>query len=214
MNPDTLPPETTSSMNALFAFLHQGAPVIYVILALSVVGVACAVYCALALRRRTVLPTPLVTLAETLQEQGCADAEAVCRREGGPFAELLLTVILTRKIGREEAEALVEGAGRRAAHDLQRGVLILEVIAGISPLLGLLGTVLGMYNVFGQIAQVGAQEMHRLSGGIHEALVTTIAGLVVAIPAFVAYTWFSRRADDRVLEMERYAISLMLRLRG
>lgn len=214
MSPDTNTVDAVSATEALLSFLHQGAPVIYVILGLSVVGVACAVYCALALRRRTVLPESLVRLAETLRGTDCTEAEAHCRREGGAFAELLLTVILTRGIGREEAEALVEGAGRRAAHDLQRGVLVLEVIAGISPLLGLLGTVLGMYNVFGQIAQVGAQEMHRLSGGIHEALVTTIAGLVVAIPAFVAYTWFSRRADDRVLEMERYAVSLMLRLRG
>ncbi len=195
--------------------LEQGGVILYVIIALSVATVGYAIYCALMLRRRVMLPATLVELAESLRPRGDIDAAvATCRQVGGAFAEVLLTVIVTRQIRREEAEALVESAGRRAAHDISRGVLALEIIAAIAPLLGLLGTVLGMYEVFRKIAAVGVREAGALSGGISEALVTTIAGLIVAIPAYVAFTWFSRRVDDMALEMERYAVRLMLRLRA
>ena len=91
---------------------------------------------------------------------------------------------------------------------------VATVIAAISPLLGLLGTVTGMYSVFETIAAASSGEMHKLSGGIAEALVTTIVGLVIAIPAYVAYSFFSRRVEELVLEMERLAVGLMLRLRA
>ncbi len=195
--------------------LQEGGPVLLVILATSLVGVGAIVYCLLALRRRVVLSAPLVEVARTLRsEGGAARAEETCRAEGGPFAEILLTVIATRRAGYEEAESLVESAGRRAVHELSRGVLVLETIAAVSPLLGLLGTVIGMYRVFQEIAHVGAREVVRLSSGISEALLTTIFGLLVAIPAYIAFTAFSRRVEDLVLEMERMAVPLMARLRG
>ncbi len=199
--------------NAL-EWLGTGGPTIYVILAASVIGLACIIYCMLILRRSVLLPADLVQLAETVKEQDQLDAAlASCQQEGGPFAEILLTVIATREASREEAEALVEGAGRRAAHELSRGPLALEVVAAVSPLLGLLGTVMGMYETFEKINLQGVKEVGMLSGGIKEALVTTICGLIVAIPAFVAQSWFNRKVDSLVLEMERYAMSLMGRLR-
>ena len=199
----------------LFVELYdKGGPVIYLILAASIVGLGYILYCLLVLRRSVVMSKPLVQLAATLdQEAGCADAEALCRQEGGPFAEILLAVLTTRRAGREEAETLVESAGRRAAHDLSHGILALEVIAAISPLLGLLGTVLGMHRAFQNLQAAGVKNFGMLSGAISEALITTICGLIVAIPAFVAFTWFRRRVDDIVLEMERLAMGLMARLR-
>lgn len=188
---------------------------VYVLLGLSVVGVAFFLYCLLMLRRKTLFPGALVQMAESVAtDADCEAAEKLCRSVGGPLAEVLITVIMSRKLSREEADMLVEGAGRRVAHAVSRGVLALEVIAAISPLLGLLGTVTGMYSVFETLAASTAGEMHKLSGGIAEALVTTIVGLVIAIPAYVAYSFFSRRVEELVMEMERLAVGLALRLRN
>jgi len=202
-------------METFTEIYEKGGPVIYFILAASVVGLGYVLYCLLVLRRSVVLAKPLVKMAESLtDEAGCAEAEDLCRREGGPFAEILLAVLTTRRARREEAETLVESAGRRAAHDLSHGILALEVVAAISPLLGLLGTVLGMQRAFANIQEAGVKNFGALSGSISEALITTICGLIVAIPAFVAFTWFTRRVDDLVLDMERHAMTLMARVRG
>ena len=203
-----------SNLTDLWSTVSQGGNVIYVLLGVSVIGVAFFFYCLLMLRKRTLFPKELIDLAQGLtHESDFASAERLLRKVGGPLAEVLITVVMSRKLNRQEADTLVEGAGRRAAHAIGKGVLALEVIAAISPLLGLLGTVTGMYTVFDTIAQVGAGEVHKLSGGISEALVTTIAGLIVGIPAYVAYSYFARRIDEAVLEMERLAIGLMLRIR-
>lgn len=201
--------------NALWLKLSQGGTVVYVLLGLSVIGVAFFFYCLLVLRRAALFPKALVTMAETVTAgDGCAAAEKLCRTLGGPLAEILITVIMSRNLSREEADMLVEGAGRRVAHALSRGIVALEVIAAISPLLGLLGTVTGMYSVFETLAVATSGEMHKLSGGIAEALITTIVGLIVAIPAYVAYNFFSRRVEELVMEMERLAVTLGLRLRN
>lgn len=201
-------------LNELWQIVTQGGNVIYILLGVSVIGVAFFFYCLLMLRKKTLFPKELVDLAQGLtHESDFSSAERLIRKIGGPLAEVLITVVMSRKLSREEADTLVEGAGRRSAHAISKGVLALEVIAAISPLLGLLGTVTGMYTVFNTIAQVGAGEVHKLSGGISEALVTTIAGLIVGIPAYVAYSYFSRRIDEAMLEMERLAIGLMLRIR-
>lgn len=204
-------------MADLFVKMYEnGGPCIVLILLASMVGLGYIIYCSLIIRRSVVMPKSLVELAERLEPNDLAAETALetCRREGGPFAEILEAVIFTRKAQRDEAESYVEAAGRRAAHDLSRGTLALEVVAAISPLLGLLGTVLGMHSAFGKIQDAGIKNFSKLSGDISEALVTTIAGLFVAIPAYVAFTWFARRIDDIVLDMERRAMSLMARIRG
>ncbi len=197
----------------IMPLFHKGGPVMYPILLASLIGLACLIYCLLILRRRVVMPSDLVALAQKLTaDSDFSSAEAVCRREGGPFAEVLLTVIASRGAGREEAESLVESSGRRAAHELSRGVLALEVVAGVAPLLGLLGTVTGMYQVFMEVRSAGVKGIASISGGIGEALITTIAGLVVAIPAYVAAVCFSRQIESLALDMERQAIALMSKL--
>lgn len=205
MNPDS----------TITEIIQQGGTVVYILLGLSLLSVFFFFYCLFMLRRRALFPAELVKIATSLRSEAeCPAAEESCKRIGGPLAEILLTVLMSRSLGREEAETLVEGAGRRAAHAIGFGVSALEVIAAISPLLGLLGTVTGMYDVFARISQVGSQEVHKLSGGIAEALVTTIVGLIVAIPTYVAHSYFSRKVEDLVLEMERLAVGLMLRVRG
>lgn len=196
------------------SLFEQGGIVMYPLLLCAVIGLTYIIYCLLTLRRRAVMSTSLVEVAETVRdERDFPRAVEVCQNEGGPFAEILASVIATRDLARPEAEAIVEGAGRRAMHDLSRGTLALEVVSGISTMLGLLGTVTGMFNMMMSIRESGIKDVAAISGGIGEALITTIAGLFIAIPVYVAFVYFSRRVEDVVLMMEEYAIHLMARVR-
>ena len=196
------------------SLFDQGGPVMYVLLLAAIVGVTFIIYCLITLRRSSVMTAPLVLVAENVRDPSeFEDALAICRREGGSFAEIIASVIATRDLPRPEAEAIVEGAGRRAMHDMSRGTLALEVVSGTSTMLGLLGTVSGMFNMMMTISHSGIKDIGAISGGIGEALITTLAGLAIAIPTYVAFVYFSRRVEDVVLTMEEYAIHLMARLR-
>lgn len=196
------------------SLFEQGGPVMYVLLLAAIIGVTYIIYCLLTLRRRAVMSPSLIKVAEEVKEESeFENALAVCRREGGAFAEILASVIATRELPREDSEAIVEGAGRRAMHDLSRGTLALEVVSGTATLLGLLGTVSGMFNMMMTISDAGVKDIAAISGGIGEALITTLFGLAIAIPTYVAYVYFSRRVEDVVLLMEEYAIHLMTRVR-
>ncbi len=196
------------------SLFEQGGSVMYVLLLAAIIGVTYIIYCMLVLRRGAVMSAPLVLVAENVSDESeFEDAIAVCKREGGAFAEIIASVIATRDLPREESEAIVEGAGRRAMHDLSRGTLALEVVSGTSTMLGLLGTVSGMFNMMMTISHAGVKDIGAISGGIGEALITTMFGLAIAIPAYVAYVYFSRRVEDMVLMMEEYAIHLMARIR-
>ena len=92
--------------------------------------------------------------------------------------------------------------------------MVLETVAGVSPLLGLLGTVLGMIKVFQQVSEVGVGQANLLAGGISEAILTTAAGLFIAIPSLVFYNLYSSRAESLILEIEKYANILLKKLRG
>ncbi len=205
--------ETLSHLPAASLF-EQGGPVMYALLLAAVIGLTFVIHCLLTLRRAAVMSPPLVQVAERVEGgEDFEEALAICRREGGSFAEILASVIVTCDIPREDSEAVVEGAGRRAMHELSRGTLALEVVSGIATMLGLLGTVTGMFNMMMSISDSGVKDIGAISGGIGEALITTIAGLAVAIPTYIAYVYFTRRVEDVVLMMEEHAIHLMARIR-
>ncbi|MDR1744702.1 MAG: MotA/TolQ/ExbB proton channel family protein [Planctomycetota bacterium] len=207
--------DATSIPGPYPSLFEQGGPVMYALLLAAIVGGTFIIYCLLILRRNAIMSAPLVMVAENVRDANdIPDALAICKREGGSFAEIIASVLVTRNLPREEAEAIVEGAGRRAMHDLSRGTLALEVISGISTMLGLLGTVSGMFSMMMSISHSGVKDIGAISGGIGEALITTIFGLVIAIPAYVAFVYFSRRVEDVVLTMEEYAIHLMARIRS
>jgi biopolymer transport protein ExbB len=195
--------------------LSEGGYTMIGIILASLAALTEIIYCFIVLRRRIVLSPKLIAVAKGEGEASeHSRAELICEKQGGPFARILLAALDTRDCSRQEAEEMVEGAGRRAAHMLSRGVMVLEVVAAIAPLLGLLGTVIGMQDAFAHIAQQGVKNIGELPGGISKALITTITGLIVAIPAYVFYSYFQRRVDDLVIEMERYALHMLSRLHG
>ena len=117
--------------------------------------------------------------------------------------------LINRHRPREIIKEAVEDTGRHVVHDLERFLNTLGTIAGVSPLLGLLGTVVGMIKVFSAIVSHGVGDPSVLADGIGQALITTAAGLTVAIPAFFFYRYFRGRVAQYVVFMEQQAISLI-----
>ena len=137
------------------------------------------------------------------------EAVASCHKSPSPLAQVFLAALRAAGRNRDQIKVVVEETGRREAAPLQRFLGLLGTIATISPLLGLLGTVLGMIRAFNVIASQGMGTPATLGGGISEALVTTAAGLTVAIPVILAHRYLSGRLDRLIIEMEEYSLRLV-----
>ncbi len=162
------------------------------------------------LRQRRILPAALRGRAQRLAQEPELEARHLeTLKESSPLGRILAAGLANRHHGRSVMAEAIEDAGRHEAHRLERYLNTLGTIAAISPLLGLLGTVIGMIKVFGAISAEGLGDMQALSGGIAEALITTASGLTVAIPALMAYRYLRGLVDERVVEMEQEAMLLL-----
>lgn len=163
-----------------------------------------------SLRRREVLPPTLGQEVRDWAKQHVLDpAHIETLRGNSPLGEILASALEIRDRPREQIRERVEGVGRQVMHRMERFLNTLGTIAGITPLLGLLGTVFGMIRMFLGILTHGVGDASRLAGGIGEALVSTAAGLCIAIPALMFYRYFSGLVGEYVLEMEREAMMLL-----
>jgi biopolymer transport protein ExbB len=130
-------------------------------------------------------------------------------KQSSELGQILAAGLSNSRHGREVMKDSIEEAASKVVHDLERYLNPLGTIAAITPLLGLLGTVLGMIKVFAAIMVQGSGNAGVLAGGISEALITTAAGLTVAIPAMVMHRYFSRKVDELVVTMEQEAVKLV-----
>ena len=130
-------------------------------------------------------------------------------REESALGRVLAAALINRHRSRDLIKEAVEDTGRHVVHELERFLNTLGTIAGISPLLGLLGTVIGMIKVFSAILAHGVGNANELAGWISEALITTAAGLTVAIPSFFFYRYFKGQVEEYVVSMEEQAINLI-----
>lgn len=130
-------------------------------------------------------------------------------RSGSALGRVLAAALVNRHRSRDLIKEAVEDTGRHVVHQLERFLNTLGTIAGISPLLGLLGTVIGMINVFSTILAHGVGNANQLAGGISQALITTAAGLTVAIPSFFFYRYFKGKVESYVVSMEEQALNLI-----
>ena len=163
-----------------------------------------------SLRRSRVLPSGVVEKIEQLVQNRELTAEnlrAIGRQS--PLGRVLGAGLAPYAISREEMKARIEDAGRHVAHELECCLTTLGTIAVISPLLGLLGTVVGMIMTFDVITTQGLGQPADLAGGISTALLTTAAGLIVAVPTVIAHRAFRAQVDRLVIEMEREAMRLL-----
>lgn len=135
-------------------------------------------------------------------------------RLGSPLGQILATGISNHKRGREQMKEAIEEVASQVVHEMERYLNTLGTIAAITPLLGLLGTVIGMIKVFTAIRLEGTGNANILAGGISEALITTAAGLTVAIPSLFFHRFFQRKVDELVIGMEQEALKLVEVLNG
>ena len=135
-------------------------------------------------------------------------------RESSPLGEILAAGIANARFGRDIMKESIDEQAGRIIHELERYLTALGTIAAVAPLLGLLGTVIGMIDVFTVIMLEGTGNAGVLAGGISKALITTAAGLSVAIPAVIFHRYFIRRVDELVVAMEQEATKLVEVLQG
>ncbi len=167
------------------------------------------------LRKKYVVPKGLVAQAwKWVKEDKLDKARLTALRNNSPLGRILAAGLVNRHHNREMMKASIEDAGSQVVHELEKYLNTLGTIAEIAPLLGLLGTVTGMIRMFAAVGAVGLGNPMVLSSGLSEALVTTAAGLSVAIPAFIFYRYFRGLVDELILSMEQEALKLVDVLHG
>lgn len=194
----------------MFELIVAGGWVMVPILGCSVIAMVITVERFLALRPERVVPSQLLSQVwHWVHEEGITRERLNELRESSPLGQILATALSNVDHGREVMKDSVEETAAQVIHGLERFVGVLGTVASIAPLLGLLGTVLGMMRAFTVIMLHGSGSASLLAGGISEALVTTAAGLMVAIPALVCHRFFERRIDSLVVEMQERAVKLV-----
>jgi len=148
------------------------------------------------LRKKKILVPEIIGVLDQIKSPGDLQlAKSICEKFKGPFSRIVLTSIENQDLPSDELRMLVEDEGRQEVRILQRGLVTLETIAAIAPLLGLLGTILGMIKVFNVIETLGVGQAKALSGGISEALITTAAGLLIGIPGRSIHFRYAKICD-------------------
>ena len=190
--------------------LVAGGWVIPLIVACSVVALSISIERYIALDRSKVAPPHLLATVWRDLKQGELNAQKLAQlRTNSPLGAILAAGIANRGQGRDVMKESISEAASHVVHDLERYLNSLGTVAAIAALLGLLGTVVGMIDVFTQITTVGTGNANALAGGISEALLTTAAGLIVAIPALVMHRYYTGLIDTIVVDLEREAIKLV-----
>ena len=195
--------------------MQAGGWLMWPIVACSVFATALIIDRALTLRRSRIMPENLVTRIWHLHRAGKLSAERIREiRHGSPLGRMLAAGLVNRNHSREVMKEALSDAGRHVVADLERYLNALGTIAAVSPLLGLLGTVVGMIKMFSVIMNAGVGNPSLLAGGISTALLTTAAGLFVAIPTLLAHRFFEGRVDRLAIEMEAQALRLVEVMKG
>ena len=210
--------ETTESPS-LLDMLRRGGPLMYPLYLCSLVVLAVAIERSVRLRRGRILPRETVdTVQRMTREAGKPNPLALLReveQHRNPIARVITAGLRRADQPLAEMEKAIEDAGQREADAMRRSCRVLSIVASISPLLGLLGTVLGMIKAFMTVAAreeaLGRTDL--LAAGIYQALVTTATGLAIAIPALVLYYIFVEKVDQLVSEMDDLSIELVESLR-
>ena len=199
-------PETEWGLLDLF---EKGGPLMWPLLFLSVVALMVFLVCLWTTRDSAVLPVKMVLEVENrFRHKDYAAILAMCEHDGSSFARTIHVIVLfmqrNPRAGIEEVREVATAEGSRQANILTRQINWLSDIGAIAPMIGLLGTVVGMMRTFMEMAAgnfEGVKQM-QMAGGIAEAMITTVGGLVLAIPSMAAYVFFRSRIQKRITDME------------
>lgn len=195
--------------------LQSGGWLMLPIMACSVIALAICLERLWTLRPGKVAPPGLLAEVWALIKQRSITSERLKElKHSSPLGQILVAGLNNASHGREIMKESIQEAAGQVVHDLERFLNPLGTIAAITPLLGLLGTVIGMIDVFTEIMAQGTGNANVLAGGISQALITTAAGLTIAIPALIFHRFFQRRIDSLVVTMEQETVKLLEVMHG
>jgi biopolymer transport protein ExbB len=199
----------------VFELVQAGGWLMIPILLCSVIAAAIIVERLWTLRQKKVIPEKLLTGIWNLLSNDALTEQHISEIENGsPLGRVLAAGLINRHLSRDLIRESIEENGRHVVHEMERFMNTLGTISTIAPLLGLLGTVIGMIRVFTAITVIGIGDPAQLAGGISEALITTAAGLSVAIPSLIFHRHLKRKIDELVVAMEQEAMKLVEFLHG
>lgn len=199
----------------MFELVTAGGWLMAPIIACSIVAFAIIAERLWTLRVKRVIPRKLVAQVWDWAKEKKLDIERLqTLRASSPLGRILAAGLSNRNSSREVMKESIEDTGRHVVHELERYLNTLGTIAAIAPLLGLLGTVIGMIKVFSAITTQGVGNPAALAGGISEALITTAAGMAVAIPTLMFYRYFRGKVALLVIRMEQQAVRMVEVLHG
>ncbi len=199
----------------MLELFKEGGFLMWPILTCSVVSLSIILERFWSLQQKRIAPDRLVAQVWQWAKAGRLDEKRLQNlRLSSPLGRILAAGLVNRSHEREVMKESIEEIGRQVAHSLDRFLNTLGIIASISPLLGLLGTVIGMIEVFSVITQQGIGDASVLAGGISKALLTTAAGLSVAIPTLIFHRYFSSKVSDLVMTMEQEALKMVEVMQG
>jgi len=197
----------------MLELFERGGVMIYPLVLSSLLTVAIIVERLITLRRKKIIIPEIINIVEQFNSLKDIDlAKNICLRYEGPLPNIIKIGLENSDWDRNGVKELIEDQGRQEMRKLGKGLGILETVAAIAPLMGLVGTVLGMIKVFGVIKEQGVGQAAALSGGISEALLTTVTGLFIGISALICYNYFSHKAENFVLDIEKHSGVLIKKL--
>lgn len=178
----------------------------------SIVGLTFIVERGLALRWSKVIPPGVESALENCRtEENVATLKQVCLGQPSPLGRLLVVAIEHLDWTREETVDAIQTRARHEVVKLERGLIILEIIVGIGPLMGLTGTIFGMIKLFGALGESGLTDNAAFAGGISIALYATLLGLIVAIPSLIAWSYYNRKVERMAVEMATFCDDFLRR---
>ena len=198
-------------MGTFWEYMEQGGPVMWLLLAFSILGVAFAIERFFALRKARINVNEfLAKIRKALMvNRSVRDAVKICEQYQGPVASVMKAGLLKYGQPKEDVEKTIENAALFEMGRLERGLVVLATTANVAPLLGFLGTVTGMIASFDALAKQGLSNPAAVAAGISEALITTAAGLIIAIPIQLVYNYFTSRINKFVRDIETAANMLV-----
>jgi biopolymer transport protein ExbB len=206
--------ETTGIANTVFGFFTRGGLFMWPLLACSIVSVTTMILRGLALRRKDVMPSLIEQEIERLAPGESPELlSRIVHHDPSSLARITRVALQYLRAPRSENIEAVQTRARHEMVRLERGLIVLEVIVGIAPLLGLIGAVSGLVHVFSHLGlSSGAADTRQIALGIAEALNATVFGLSIAVPTLIGFTYFSRKVEVMSVEMETLVVELINKL--
>src|SRR5213083_1829714 len=187
----------------MWQFLKDGGPVMFLLVPTSIVGLAFIIERGLALRWRKIIPPELEKALEICRtKEDLAMLHGICRQQPSALGRLLMVAMEHLNWPKGENADAIQTRARHEIAQMERGLVVLEIIVGIAPLLGLVGTINGLITLFGGLSHGGLGDNTAVAHGISIALNATLSGLLIAIPALIAWSYYSKKVETLAVEIE------------